>query len=135
MIVILAWLATLCLRSGMGGRPASCLTWAATLTWTLLLNVYVPIYDAPLVALAVILTLGAISELGWNDVTGWLVFLALLVFAASWNTESIAQKYGLQPLTILLLILALGQLLLLEQAVRSASTQTGSEALSARAQA
>ncbi len=127
MIVIAAWLGVLSWKSVAHDRPASDLVWAATLTWTLLLNVYVPMYDAPLVVLAVVLTLGALRGLQWGDAMGWIVFLALLNFAISWNTESIAQKYGVQPLTVLLLVLGLGQLLLLDQVIRPRALQQKAE--------
>src|SRR5689334_21636869 len=45
-------------KSRAAGRPAATLIWAATLTWTLVVNVYVPMYDAILVVLSLILTAG-----------------------------------------------------------------------------
>lgn len=129
MIAVLLWFSLLCIKSTTNQEPAQSLIWAAVLTWTLLLNVYVPIYDAPLVVIAMILTLGALRALGWTDATGWMIFFAILIFAVSWNTESVAQRYGVQPLTVLLLILGLGQLLLLDQAVRREPSQTGTEIL------
>ena len=111
-------LAVLLRKSAAGGEPAQSLAWAATLTWTLLLNVYVPIYDSVLVTIAVILTLGALKELGWSAATHWITFLALSIFAVSWKTEALARSHGIQPLSILLTVLGLGQLSILYRVIR-----------------
>jgi hypothetical protein len=111
-------LAVLLWKSVAGGRSAQYLAWAATLTWTLMLNVYVPIYDSVLVTIAVILTLGALEDLEWRVATGWIIFLSLLIFAVSWKTEVLAQSHGIQLLSIFLAVLGLGQLFILYQVNR-----------------
>ena len=106
-------LADLLRRSARVGRPAQNLAWAATLTWTLLVNVYVPIYDAVLVAISVVLTLGAMKELRRSWEAGWVVALSVVMVAASWDTSAIAEKHGVQVLSILLAVLGVAQLYLL----------------------
>ena len=106
-LVVLLW------KSVAGGRSAQYLAWAATLTWTLMVNVYVPIYDSVLVTIAVILTLGALEDLEWSVATGWITFLSLLIFAVSWKTEVLAKSQGIQLLSIFLAALGLGQLFIL----------------------
>lgn len=113
-----AALAALLWNSPSRGRPAQWLTWAATLTWTLLLNVYVPIYDSVLVIIAVVLTLGALRDLGRSIAAEWITFLAIVLFALSWETESFAKVHGVQLLTVILVVLGSVQLLLLQQATR-----------------
>jgi hypothetical protein len=111
--VVAGALAILLWKSARGGGPAQSLAWAATLTWTLLLNVYVPMYDTVLVAIAVVLTLGAVDELGWSSPMRWMTLLSVLIFAASWVTYPIAMKHGIQLLSIALALLGLAQLYLL----------------------
>jgi hypothetical protein len=112
------WLAVLLWKAANGSRPAQTLAWANALTWTLLLNAYVPIYDSILVVIAIVLTLGALTELGLIAQTVWTILLTMLVFAVSWKTVAIAEKHGIQLLTILLLFLGIWQLLLLRYATR-----------------
>lgn len=117
-VTVAAVLAVLLWRSAKAGRSAQHLAWAATLTWTLLLNVYVPIYDSVLVVVAIILTLRAIQEHEWTGVMGWAIFLSLLIFAVSWGAIGFATSHRIQPLSILIGILGVGQLFLLYRATR-----------------
>ena len=110
---IAAGLAVLLWKSVAGGRSARYLAWAATLTWTLIVNVYVPIYDSVLVTIAVVLTLGALKDLEWSVATRWITFVSLLIFAVSWKTEDLAKSHGIQLLSIFLAALGLGQLFIL----------------------
>jgi Glycosyltransferase family 87 len=121
MLCITAWLITLLRQSASGDGAAQKLAWAVTLTWTLLLNVYVPIYDTILIAVAVPLTLSALGDLGWRRISGWVSFLGIGIWAISKSTESFAESHGIQPLTILLLLLGLGQALMLQRAIRLGS--------------
>lgn len=129
MIATATWLATLLWRSSTNNRPVQYLAWATTLTWTLLLNVYIPIYDSSLLTIAVILTLGALRDLEWSEAAGWIIFLAVLISAVSGGTEAIARSHGIQPLTILLFLLGMAQLLLLHRAIRKIPEQMGSVVL------
>jgi hypothetical protein len=106
-------LAVLLWKSVARGRSAQYLAWAATLTWTLILNVYVPIYDSVLVTIAVVLTLGALKDLEWNVATRWIMLVSLLIFAVSWKTEVLAKSHGIQLFSIFLAALGLGQLFIL----------------------
>jgi hypothetical protein len=122
--VIAAGLAVLLWKSARSGRPAQSLAWAATLTWTLLLNVYVPVYDSVLAPIAVVLTLGALRELEWRAPMGWVVFLSVVICAASWETDAIAKSHGIQLLSIMLVVLGLGQLYLLRRVIGRGLPQT-----------
>jgi hypothetical protein len=102
-------------KSARKSGPAQRLAWAATLTWTLLLNVYVPIYDSVLVVIAVILTVAALKELGWIAANRGVVLLAVVIVAGSWVTSGVAEAHGIQILSILLSILGFAQLYLLHR--------------------
>jgi hypothetical protein len=106
-------------RSTQDGKAAQQLGWAATLTWTLLLNVYVPIYDAVLVSLALMLTLRAIEESKQHAAARWVVLLGVLLFLASWITVPVAAAHGVQILSVLLALLGCAQLLLLRSVLRT----------------
>ncbi len=109
-ILIAAALAVLLWRSAKGGGPAQSLAWAATLTWTLLLNIYVPVYDSILVSIVAVLTLGALRDLKWSAAAGWTTFLLVVASVASWELNAIAVSHGVQLLTVLLAVLGAAQL-------------------------
>ena len=111
------WLVRLLHKSASAGNAAQNLAWATTLTWTLVVNVYVPVYDTLLIAVVVTLTIGALLEVEGTQATGWVVFLAVGISAVSLKAETIAQNHGIQPLTILILLLGLVQAVLLQQVV------------------
>ena len=111
------WLVRLLHKSASAGNAAKDLAWATTLTWTLIINVYVPVYDTLLIAVVVTLTIGALLEVEGMNAVGWVVFLVIGISAASLKAETIAQNQGIQPLTILILLLGLVQAVLLQQMV------------------
>jgi len=105
--------AVLLWKSATGSKAAQSLAWAATITWTLLLNVYVPMYDSVLVVIAAMLTLGAVMELKWSGAVRWIVMVSALVFVVSWVTYDFAQAHQVQLLSIAFAILGVAQLYLL----------------------
>jgi len=116
-ITMAIWLVAAIWNSARCEKPVQYLAWATTLTWTLLLNVYVPVYDSVLFAIAAVLTLGALRDLEWKVAMNWMTFLALLIAVSSWKLETIAQSKGVQFLPILLAIFGLGQLYFLHRAI------------------
>ena len=90
--------------------------WATTLTWTLLLNVYVPVYDSVLVVVSVIATAATLirfaprifvalclvllvssylstwlaSQIGWQILTPVLAAVAILQLAATWPARTVS---------------------------------------------
>jgi hypothetical protein len=123
-------LSVLLWKSVVRGRPAQRLAWAATLTWTLLLNVYAPIYDSVLVVIAIILMLGALRDLRWGTAAEWTTFVSVITFAVSWVTEPVAKAHGIQLLTVALFILGTMQLLFLYRAeYRRPASQSADRAL------
>ena len=94
-------------------------TWrATTLTWTLVVNVYVPVYDTLLIAVVVTLTIGALLEVEGMQATGWVVFRGRYLRRFLWVGQRPSPRdHGIQPLTILILLLGLVQAVLLQQVV------------------
>jgi hypothetical protein len=72
-----------------------------------------------LVAIAVVLTLGAVKELEWSAAMRWTTLLCISLFAISWVSLDIATHHGLQLLSIALAILGLAQLYLLHKTQQS----------------
>jgi hypothetical protein len=72
--------------------------WAATLTWTLVLNVYVPIYDCGLAVIAIIVTAAVLRP------NAGRIFIALcvLLLLSSYVTTLIANRLNFQLITVLL---------------------------------
>ena len=108
------WLVRLLHKSAKSSIAAQNLAWATTLTWTLVINVYVPVYDTLLIAVVVTLTIGALLEV---EGTGWVVLLAIGISAVSLKAETMAQNHRIQPLTILIVLLGLAQLVYLKRMV------------------
>lgn len=131
VLTIVLLIGSLFAQSAVRRRRAEKITWAVTLTWTMLINVYVPTYDTVLVVIAFVLTLGALRDVGLEKSTSWFVLLGLLIFGFSAITESIAGEYKVQPLSILLLILGSSQLFMLR---RLFSLHAGSDAIDSPAE-
>jgi hypothetical protein len=128
--LILAVLAVLLWKSVRAGTAAQPLVWAVTLTWTMLVNLYVPIYDSTLVVITLILTIATLRDLHWRREVEWTILLAILLFAVSWNTVALAKSIQIQLITVLLAILGARQSYCLYQVIHCAS-QREKEALAA----
>ena len=102
-------------------RPRTALAWAAAITWTMVVNIYFPIYDSILVTIVVVLTLAALRDLEWERDSQKFVLLAVLTLGISWFTEAIATRYGVQLLTFVLLALAVIETSLLHRLTRRES--------------
>jgi hypothetical protein len=89
--------------------------WATTITWTLFLNLYVPIYDSILVIPGIIVSARALIAYHRRSFTA----AALLLFCCSWVAEPIARATGIQALSIALVLLGALQLRVLGVASRS----------------
>jgi glycosyl transferase family 87 len=85
-----------------GPEPASkILLWATTLTWTLLINVYVPIYDSILIVLSVLLTAAALQRIRVRSLHWWFVVNWILILLCSWFSVPLSRATGVQILTLL----------------------------------
>ena len=75
--------------------------WAATLTWTLVINIYVPVYDTVLLVPAAALVARALASRGKQEQAELQVWLMLL-WLVSWLTQPCANYLRLQILTLVL---------------------------------
>jgi hypothetical protein len=95
------------------GRVGRRVLWASTLTWTLIANVYVGVYDSILVVQAALLTADATYRPGIGvDRFGGPVFPALLtlLYVSPWVSQHLARAVGFQPYVLVLLGFAAYQL-------------------------
>lgn len=106
IVAIVAWAALTWWRSGAATDAQRSLEWASALTWTMLANVYYPLYDSILILAAVVIMLSAVRELRWGRTNELIVATSVVMFAASWVTEAAADRYGVQLLTLFILALA-----------------------------
>lgn len=96
-------------------RATNTMVWATTFTWTLVLNVYVPIYDSILVVPSIIATAGVLKGHSGTLLHRWFTFTWLLSLAVSWITVDVAQASGFQMITVLLAALGILQFAALRQ--------------------
>jgi hypothetical protein len=98
-------------RARKADRPTRLLVWAATLTWTLVLNIYTPFYDTVLVVPAGAIAVAAVRAREWQ---GWnrLAPALLCVYVTPWIAEVSARAVRVQIYTLVLA--AFGTLLLVE---------------------
>ena len=84
------------------------LLWGTTLTWTLLLNVYVPLYDTVLAAISIILTARVLSQYSHRV----FVAICISVVASSYVSRLVAEATGIQLMTVSLAALGTLQMAL-----------------------
>jgi Glycosyltransferase family 87 len=89
------------------------LDWALTITWTLVLNVYVGIYDSTLVVLSLLLTTDVLYRRLANkqsSLPASYKLILLLLYVVPWITQPIARLTNLQIYTVVLALLGGWQL-------------------------
>jgi len=96
-------------RSIGAQRSTRTLVWATTLTWTLVLNVYVPLYDVILVVIGIVATVAALNNLPDKRLHRRLTIVWLLIFAFAGITQGLAQRAGFQIITVPLVLLGILQ--------------------------
>jgi hypothetical protein len=103
-------------------RNYQSLVWAATITWTLVANLYVGIYDAVLVVISALLTAHAFFARrgGQQSLPSEFKIILFLIYLLPWVSQPIAKWSGVQLFTLALTVLGGYQLYLL----RSAGAQT-----------
>ncbi|MDP9115255.1 MAG: DUF2029 domain-containing protein [Acidobacteriota bacterium] len=88
-------------RSRKQGHEVQRYLWAATLTWTLMINIYVAVYDTILLVPAAAITACSLAQADERQQAGFQVWL-LVLWLVPWLTQSWADYMRLQLLTIVL---------------------------------
>ena len=81
---VLPWLVRLWRALRRECEMESRLTWAATLTWTMLLNVYVAPYDTPMVLLGMVLAAGALHGSSCDAMPQAVRIFLVLLYVVPW---------------------------------------------------
>src|SRR5215831_3674733 len=100
-------------RIGRKSENDHSLVWAVTLTWTLVLNIYLGIYDTTLIVLSVLLTTNFLRRSANKlqfELTPVYKLTILLLYLVPWATQPIAQLTGVQLYTITLVLFGIYQL-------------------------
>jgi hypothetical protein len=88
-------------RSRNQGQEVQRYLWAATLAWTMLINIYVPVYDTILLVPAAALVACSLAGADQRQRAGLQVWLIVL-WLVPWLTQSWADYVRLQILTVVL---------------------------------
>lgn len=104
-------------RSPRCGKPFNALLWATTITWTLLLNVYVPMYDSILIVLALIVTAAALRQIPGAPLRRTFRALWLLILLGSWVSGWLDGRTSIQLLTLLFAAMGVLQFAVLRRLV------------------
>ena len=115
VIAIVAWIVVVLWRSANGDRSHQALAWSVAILWTMLVNIYYPIYDSILLVPAVVVCLAEIREMQWRRAFRLVVALSIATFAIGWFTESVAKRDGVQLLTLAIMSLAITATYLLQK--------------------
>ena len=83
--------------------------WAHAITWTLVLNIYVLIYDATFIILAVLLSIEPLI-LSQRQLPLSFRWLLLALFLVPWVETNMALNYGFHPMTVVLVAFGCYQL-------------------------
>jgi hypothetical protein len=111
-------------KSAAAGKRVSALFWATTITWTLLINAYVPRHDSILAVLSIVVTAGLLRYYPSQFIMRGFMPLVFLTLTFSWITDDLAATAGIQIITLLFAGLGTLQLAMLRKAV----TREGPEA-------
>ena len=116
------WLVRSWRRYRGSGRKANMLIWVVTLTWTFVLNLYVPIYDSILEVVGVIATAAILQGSADTRLRRQFTVAWVLIFACSWVALSLAEATGFQVLTALFALLGTVQLIALHRTATEATS-------------
>ncbi len=107
----------LLIREWWGGdrldSDAGRMLWAATVTWTPVLNLYVGIYDSILIVQSILITatlLNVRAESSAALTRSGFAYLVSLIFVAPWFSQNLAARTGVPLYTLLLVSLGVYQL-------------------------
>jgi hypothetical protein len=94
------------------------LTWATTITWTLLLNLYVPVYDSVLVIISIIATAAVLIRFAPRTFFGLCLVLLVSSYVSTWLSSQTGWQL-LTPVLAAIGILQMSACMSIEQARHS----------------
>lgn len=108
-LAAVVWLFSVLMKpeSRRTGSSDTALVWSAVIAWTMVVNIYCPIYDSVLLVIVVPAVLAALRDLQCTRAFDSVVRLAMITFAISWISEALAKRYGVQLLTFAILAFAI----------------------------
>ena len=109
VVAVVRWVATRVQSDDANTRR---LTWAVALSATLVLNIYVGIYDAVLILPSLLLTAGAIGDRLRSPL---FRAICVVIYILPWCSQALASHVGLQPFTLAILAATLYQCAMLRQ--------------------
>jgi len=125
---VVPWLVSLWRHGPEGWTTSLRLTWACTITWTMLLNVYVPRYDTPIVMLGILVMVDALLTTGQGRLPLLLQSLFGLLYVVPWiPVVPISGVAVLQPYTVILLALGTYQVWLAMSLTKRSEPRVGRE--------
>ncbi len=111
-------------KSRWRGPAYQALLWAATLTWTLLLNVYVPLYDSILVVFSILITAGLRRHIPGKSTQRCFTVTWILILVCSWFSVPLSRSTSIQCMTLLFACLGVVQFVMLSQLTAEAPAQS-----------
>ena len=125
---VVPWLVSLWRHVPEGWTTGWRLTWACTITWTMLLNVYVPRYDTPIVMLGILVMVDVLLTTGQGRLPLLLQSLFGLLYVVPWiPAVPIGGIAVLQPYTVILLALGTYQVWLAMSLTKRSEPRVGRE--------
>lgn len=120
-LIVLPFLIRLWWKSDRKQPDDQNLTWALTLIWTLVLNVYLGIYDTTLVVLSVLLLTDVFYRWANNHspLTPAYKLILLLLYFIPWITQPVARLSGIQLYTLVLAFFGIYQVVQFNSLKRS----------------
>lgn len=122
-LAVVIWLFAVLWKPAPRGKASSvsALGWSAAIAWTMVVNLYCPIYDSILIVIVFIAGLAALRDLNRASAFESFVLLGLLTFVISFVSEAIARQYGIQLLTLAIVMFGAATTSLLQKATNRAA--------------
>lgn len=114
-LAVLPSLARLWWEYDRSGADRRMLTWSATLTWTLVLNLYIGVYDAILIVPGLLMTADVLHRRANGTaaaMTPAFRLLLALLYVIPWFSQHLARSTGIQPFTPILIAAGIYQVAL-----------------------
>ncbi len=117
-VIVLPLLFRLWWKADRKQPSAPSLVWALTLTWTMVLNIYLGIYDTTLAVLSVLLMTDVLYRQEDGNrlpLSPAYKLILLLLYVVPWITQPIARLSGIQLYTLVLALLGIYQVIQLSR--------------------